>query len=127
MNEKRDPNEAQFIQKIRTLVRSSALSFLSRGLQQFGKRIQEWTILREEADDVDMSFQNIGDNSLFRKADPEIWKGADCVVGNLKMVNSAWRLWGALGGAISKILEAVESPSSDAEYGSGEDQSLDDM
>ncbi len=103
------PEGKQFIQQAFSALRLSIMSFLRKGFQQLGKRAHEWTILRDEVEDLELSFQTLPDNSLFRKADPEVWKSATTIIGSMEQVNSSWRLWGALGASFSKILEALEN------------------
>lgn len=116
----------QFIQEAYSALRLSIMSFLSKGFQQLGNRVHEWTILRDEVEDLELSFQTLPDNSLFRKADPEVWKGATTIVGSMEQVNSAWRLWGAIGASFSKILEVLETRGASGD-GDQDLESIDDL
>lgn len=117
---KNEGREDTFLLESRRLIRSALLSFLERGLQQFGKRISDWVLLSEEIEDNEASFQTIADGSSNRKPDAAVWMDASNVVGSIEQVNSAWRLWGAIGGVVSKIAENVGA-SGDFESMNGEE------
>ena len=120
------PEEKAFLQQALRILRSTIMNFLNKGVQLYGKRLQEWCILRDDVEDLEMSFQTLPDNSIFRKADPEVWKGANSIVGSLELANSGWRLWGAIGGSLSKNLDVLENYDS-ATAGGIELASLDDL
>jgi hypothetical protein len=100
--------DINYFKQIQKFTRSSLLSLLSNGLQKLGNSIYEWSILRDDVDEIDMSFQSLNDNSLIRRVDSETWRGTSSIVGSFELANSTWRLWGALGSAIRKVTDGID-------------------
>jgi hypothetical protein len=103
-----DARQNSFLAEAYGILKTGLLTLLKNGMLRLGKRIHEWNALAESVEDADMTFQSL-DASAIKNIDLSLWKNAKGAVGTLLNINSCWRLWGAMGGAIFKIVHKLGS------------------